>query len=252
MSSAKRIADYLLQNDNYHIIVHKNPDGDCLGSSKALCLALRSYGKNAKVILPNEVSPRLLFMWNEELETGDFPCECVVCTDVASIGQMGCLYEECFKDAPKSVCIDHHGTNEGYADINYIDATSAATGEMILEIIEHMDHAKPPLAIEDVLKKDGTVKKGKLACTLEELHALIDLAHSIAVNLTENIRSGMIDAAPVCDKSNIMHCKFCKFAGVCRRDSANHPLERPLEDINFEDLVQKAQKNSQNPETIQK
>ena len=139
MSSAKRIADYLLQNDNYHIIVHKNPDGDCLGSSKALCLALRSYGKNAKVILPNEVSPRLLFMWNEELETGDFPCECVVCTDVASIGQMGCLYEECFKDAPKSVCIDHHGTNEGYADINYIDATSAATGEMILEIIEHME-----------------------------------------------------------------------------------------------------------------
>lgn len=139
MSSAKQVAQYLLKNDNYHILVHKNPDGDCLGSAGALCLALRSLDKKAKVILPGEVSPRLLFMWNQELEMGDFPCECVVCTDVASIGQMGQLYEECFKDAPKSVCIDHHGTNEGYADINYIDATSAATGEMILEIIEYME-----------------------------------------------------------------------------------------------------------------
>ena len=121
-----------------------------------------------------------------------------------------------------------------------------------VEVIEWMDHEKPPVSIEDVLKKDGTVKKGKLACTLEELKSLIDLAHNIAVHLTEDIRSGRIEAAPVCDKGNIAHCKYCKFAGVCRRDALSHPLDRPLPDVKFEDLVQKAQNLTQNPETIQK
>ena len=138
MNMAKQIADYLTKNDNYHIIVHKNPDGDCLGSAKALCLALRSIGKNAKVILPNPPSVRLMFMWEESLELGDFPCETAVCTDVASFGQMGDLFESVFKNAPHSICIDHHGTNDGYANINYIDSQSAATGEMIYKIIEAM------------------------------------------------------------------------------------------------------------------
>ena len=121
-----------------------------------------------------------------------------------------------------------------------------------VQIIEWMDHQKPPVGIEDVLKKDGTVRKGKLACTLEELQSLISLAHDIAVHLTEDLRSGRIEASPVCDKSNITHCKFCKFAGVCRRDSASRPLDRALPDVKFEDLLQKAQNLTQKPETIQK
>ena len=110
-----------------------------------------------------------------------------------------------------------------------------------VQVIEWMDRSKPPVSIEDVLKKDGTVKKGKLACTLEELQSLIALAHRTAVRLTEEIRKGQIDASPVCDKSNVAHCKFCKFAGVCRREGANSPLDRPLPDIKFEDLVQNSQ-----------
>lgn len=135
MNSLEKIADYLKNNNNYHIIVHKNPDGDCLGSAKALCIALKNLGKNAKVVLPNPVSPRLCFMWDTELEKGDFPCDTAVCVDVASFGQMGDLYESVFKNAPHSLCIDHHGTNTGYADINCIDGESAAAGELIFELI---------------------------------------------------------------------------------------------------------------------
>ena len=139
MNLPKQIADYLIKNNNYSIIVHKNPDGDCLGSAKALCMALRSLGKNAKVVLPNAPSARLCFMWDEELELGNFPCETVIAVDIASFAQMGELYEAVFKDAPYSICIDHHGTNEGYGNINYIDALSAATGEMIYKIIDCME-----------------------------------------------------------------------------------------------------------------
>ncbi len=139
MYDAKSIADYLVSNDNYHIIVHKNPDGDCLGSAKALCLALRQMGRKAKVLLPNEVSGRLSFMWDTSLEDGDFPCDTAVCVDVASFGQMGSLYESAFLPAPKTLCIDHHGTNEGYAHVNLVDGGSAATGEIIYDILCSMD-----------------------------------------------------------------------------------------------------------------
>lgn len=139
MTQAKIIADYLKKNNNYYIIGHKNPDGDCLGSAGALCRALRNTGKNAKVILPNPPSARLEFMWDTSFHDGDFKCDTAICVDVASFGQMGDLYEAYFKNSPASLCIDHHGTNSGYADINYISPQSAATGEMIFEIINCMD-----------------------------------------------------------------------------------------------------------------
>jgi len=116
-----------------------------------------------------------------------------------------------------------------------------------VQVIEWMDSSKPPVAIEDVLKKDGTVRKGKLACTLEEMHGLISLAHKTAIRLTEEMRKGSIEASPVCDKSNISQCKFCNFAGVCRRDARLNALSRALPDLHFEDLIEKMQKATQKP-----
>lgn len=138
MNTLNEIALYLKQNNNYAIITHKNPDGDCLGCAKALCLALKSMGKNAKIILPNPQSPRHDFFWDANLENGDFNPECAVCVDVASISQMGPAYESHFQKIPASVCIDHHGTNAGFADLNYVDAKSAACGEIIFELLKEL------------------------------------------------------------------------------------------------------------------
>ena len=138
MNTLNEIASYLKENNNYAIITHKNPDGDCLGCAKALCLALKNMGKYAKIVLPNPHSPRHDFFWDKSLEEGNFIPECAVCVDVASISQMGLAYESHFQKIPASVCIDHHGTNEGFADLNYVDAKSAACGEIIYELLSEM------------------------------------------------------------------------------------------------------------------
>ena len=106
------------------------------------------------------------------------------------------------------------------------------------QVLEWMDSGKPPIGIEDVLKKDGTPRAGKLVCTLEELDTLIRRAHQTAVKLTEEIRRGGIAASPVVDKSNIIRCQRCAFAGVCRRDSAAHPLDRRLPDVKLAQLLE--------------
>lgn len=108
------------------------------------------------------------------------------------------------------------------------------------QVLEWMDSEKPPIGIEDVLKKDGTPRSGKLACTLEELNLLIKRAHQTAVKLTEEIRRGSIAASPVVDKSNIIRCQHCAFAGVCRRDARTHTLDRRLPDVKLQDLLEGA------------
>ncbi len=138
MNKLKEIALYLKENNNYAIITHKNPDGDCLGCAKALCLALKNMGKEAYIVLPSPNSPRHDFMWDNSLEEKSFAPQCALCVDVASISQMGNSFEETFQKLSKSVCIDHHGTNEGFADLNYIDSKSAACGEIIYELLKVM------------------------------------------------------------------------------------------------------------------
>ena len=122
---------------------------------------------------------------------------------------------------------------------NEVHFFSEEKGVMLsdVQVMEWMDSAKPPVSIEDVLKKDGTPRAGKLVCSLEELNALIGRAHQTAVRLTEEIRRGNIAPSPIVDKSNIARCRLCAFAGVCRRDSRTKPLDRRLPDVRLSDLL---------------
>ncbi|MBQ7455244.1 MAG: PD-(D/E)XK nuclease family protein, partial [Clostridia bacterium] len=106
-----------------------------------------------------------------------------------------------------------------------------------VEVARWMDSGDPPIGIEDVFKKDGTPKKGKLVCTLEELTRLIDSAHETAVRLTEEIRRGGIAASPVVDRSSAAHCQYCAFAGVCRRDPQNRSQDRPLPRMTLQEAI---------------
>ena len=136
MNKLSEISEYLKLNDNYVIIPHKNPDGDCVGSATALLMALRKLGKNVRVALPSPINERLSFLWDDSFSEGMQESWIAVCTDVASTEMMGTLYEKLFKTASAGICIDHHGTNRGYADMNYVDPAAAATGEIIYDLIK--------------------------------------------------------------------------------------------------------------------
>ena len=46
----KEVANLILQHNNFDILTHNYPDGDCIGSAFALAHALKQLGKNARVI----------------------------------------------------------------------------------------------------------------------------------------------------------------------------------------------------------
>ena len=128
--------------DGILIFPHVNMDGDALGSASALCLALRSLGKKAYVMISEPVPKNLDFL------------ECGCCTDDDSVIddvqlslQLDCNglkripgREEAWNRGRLKGCIDHHATTS--KDIRYdfkrIEPKSAATGEIIYRLIKDL------------------------------------------------------------------------------------------------------------------
>lgn len=133
-----KIAQFIKQNDNFVIIPHRNPDGDCLGSACALLLGLRGMGKTAYISLPEEPSSRLAFLWAEDYRTPDnFKYDSCIAVDVAATYMMGDLYESIFAKTDNTACIDHHGTNSGYASVNAVVPSAAAAGEVVFDLLKN-------------------------------------------------------------------------------------------------------------------
>ena len=137
-NSLSAIARKLKSKDKILLFPHVRADGDAIGSATALCAALRKLGKQAFVLVGDEVAENLRFLAGDHvtsdcgiLGTPDI-CVAVDCSDAERFS----VPEEVFLSASDCrICIDHHATAESYADLNYIDPAAAATGELIYELL---------------------------------------------------------------------------------------------------------------------
>lgn len=132
MNNLKAVADKLMTMDNIHILTHRYPDGDTLGSAYALCSALQQLGKNAKVITSGEPAKKYAFL-KKGVKEQEFERQAVVSVDVAATSLLGDNEEE-YKDII-DICIDHHGTNSIEAKMKYVDAASASAAEIVFELL---------------------------------------------------------------------------------------------------------------------
>ena len=135
--TVQETASLLQSLDQVLILTHKRPDGDTIGCAAALCLGLRQLGKTAWV-LPNEDAHGLFDPYFQGvLAPADFQPQVAVSVDVAS---QGMLPESAapWKDNIL-LCIDHHGSNEGYAQHTLVDPAAAACGEIITKVLTQLD-----------------------------------------------------------------------------------------------------------------
>lgn len=135
MITLSEAATLLTENDNFHILTHRYPDGDTLGSAFALCYALRSMGKKANVKINGKLPSKFTYL-AEDYEDQSFERKFVVSVDVAAMSLLGELEEE-YKDCI-DLCIDHHGSNSMLADNICVDANCAAACEIIHVILKAM------------------------------------------------------------------------------------------------------------------
>lgn len=129
-------AEFLRAHDNYLILTHVRPDGDTIGSAAGLCRALRDLGKTAYV-LPNPETTSLFSCYVEDLLSPEgYEPETVICVDMAA---KALFPANALEYLPRvDLTIDHHPSQEFYAKDTVLDASCAACGEVVYQIVREL------------------------------------------------------------------------------------------------------------------
>ena len=138
-------AQFLKEHDNYLILTHKRPDGDTIGCAVALCHALRAIGKTAW-LLPSRGATALFRPYLEGVEAPEnYVPGCVVSVDIASLGLLP-QNAQPYRDRI-DLAIDHHPSNEGFAQENCVEADKAACGEILYKIVSELGPLTAEIAL---------------------------------------------------------------------------------------------------------
>ena len=145
MSDARSIAAALQKAESFLLSVHKNPDGDALGSQLALMLALDRIGKKVVVQNLDPVPETYRFLPGSDrirvgtAISGGFDAVVVLDAEPARTG----LFDS---GAPAGllVNIDHHVTNPRPWSLTWLEPDAAATGEMVYELVRQLGVAITP------------------------------------------------------------------------------------------------------------
>jgi phosphoesterase RecJ-like protein len=144
-TALNQIVDAIRARRRFVVSSHTRPDGDSIGSSVSMALALRAIGKEARVVHRDRAPDALLgFPGVSDIEiadraNGDFEAGIIMeCGELARTGVAGL-------EGHFLINIDHHPGNSGFGQINWFDSSAAACGEMVFDLIRALD---VPLTVE--------------------------------------------------------------------------------------------------------
>ncbi|MEI8292759.1 MAG: bifunctional oligoribonuclease/PAP phosphatase NrnA [bacterium] len=120
---------------------HIRPDADALGSTIAFALWLRDCGK--QVTAYNEEGATAKFRYLPAHDIVTMPPETpqqfdvFVALDTSVKNRLGTVLKAIAPGTP-ILNIDHHISNENFGDVNYIDPSAPATGQILAEFFQHV------------------------------------------------------------------------------------------------------------------
>ncbi len=140
----------LLEPKKIIITSHRNPDGDAIGSSLGLYLALRELGHEIMMTLPSEQPS--VFEWMasgseikiydneaEEIEAFAKKCDLAFCLDFNNLDRIDKLGDVLKRNKIPMVMIDHHIAPKDFAEYIFSVDTASSTCELVYEFLVMMD-----------------------------------------------------------------------------------------------------------------
>ena len=141
MSDRKIIIEKLKNEQSFYLISHMLPDGDSIGSLLAMGEGLASLGKMVKMFTPGNIPRKYKFLSGADLVSHELlindPEVTVVVLDSSDLDRLG-LFKEAVINSKQIINIDHHVTNQRFGNLNLVDATAAATGEIVHQILAEL------------------------------------------------------------------------------------------------------------------
>ncbi len=132
------LLDFLRKGKQFFIATHISPDGDALGSSIALSLALESLGKETIIYDKDPVPEFYKFLPGQKRFTNSVPLKSstsnLILLDCNELERTGIEKIEFVSSA----VIDHHETEKEFGDIKWIEPHAAATGLMLFYVIKEL------------------------------------------------------------------------------------------------------------------
>ncbi len=121
------------------LLTHETPDGDAIGSSLGLKLALEKLGKNADLIMTSYAKTFNFLPEVDKIKTESDIKEydLAISLDCATFKRLD--NREYFENAKETIVIDHHGSNNMYGDINYVNPVAPACSEILLAILSYYE-----------------------------------------------------------------------------------------------------------------
>ncbi|MBK5253284.1 MAG: bifunctional oligoribonuclease/PAP phosphatase NrnA [Peptostreptococcaceae bacterium] len=141
-NSYTELSNIIKNSKKILLFPHINIDGDAMGSSVALCRVLRNMGKEAYILVEDEISDNLTFLNDDKYITENQDIisnpDLTICVDCGEISRFPKRTEKFFS-GKVTMCVDHHGTSDGTADYNIVEPEAAATGEILYRLFKEMD-----------------------------------------------------------------------------------------------------------------
>jgi phosphoesterase RecJ-like protein len=140
------ICDAIHARQRFLISSHARPDGDSIGSQLAMAYALEALGKEVRIVNADPAPEHYMdFPGLDRIEIArtvlERDAEALIVMESGDLKRTGVSgLENRF-----TINIDHHQGNTFYGDLNWVDESAAACGEMVFDLIEVLD---VPLTIE--------------------------------------------------------------------------------------------------------
>lgn len=142
--SLKKVVAAIKRNKRFLITAHTSLEGDALGSELAFFKLLKRLGKQAVIINEDSVPSGYDFLpgakhakkYKNNLKGIKFDCFAVLdCSDLKRTGE---VYKLNAKHGKPVLNIDHHISNQGFADVNWVDSDASSCSEMIYRLYKRM------------------------------------------------------------------------------------------------------------------
>lgn len=129
----KEMTEKLRTYDEFAIVYHIRPDGDCIGSSFALALGLQSIGKRCAVVGRDPI-PQIHQHMTNAVPQDELTSPVYFSVDAVSPQRTGNYADKHF-----TFCIDHHRANSIDADYKYVEEDCGACSEIIFKLLKEIN-----------------------------------------------------------------------------------------------------------------
>ena len=140
-TNLRAVVRAIRRHRRFVIAAHINPEADALGSALALAGLLRKLGKQVQVINDGGTPEAMAWLPGSDRVAKRLPAGTAVAVaitvDVPVFARVGAVGPD-LKRAGLLISIDHHVSHEGFGDLNWVDPSAAATGEMIYRLFRAM------------------------------------------------------------------------------------------------------------------